>query len=65
MSKNKYDRLFNSNLESNRISLIFFSYLDKVKNDEKEKKELIEAFSNAYSIAQRREFNEAQKGIYR
>ena len=65
MRKNKYDQLFNPNQETNRLSFIFFSHCDEVKNDEEGKKSLREAFSRAYKIAQNRELKEASKGILR
>ena len=65
MSKNKFEQLFNSNQETNSLSFIFFSHCDEVKNDEKGKKRLREAFLRAYKIAQNRELKEASKGVFR
>ena len=63
MSSNKFDKLFNPKQESMHLSYIYFSYYDKVKDDEKN--ELFDAFIRASDIAEKRELKEAELGILR
>lgn len=63
MKSNKFSKLFNSNDESSHLSYIYFSYCDKVKQDERE--DLYIAYTNASQIALKRELKEAERGIFR
>ena len=62
MSNNKFNKLFDPKQSSNKLSLIYFTYYDKVKKEDRE--ELKAAFLDASDIAERREFAEADKGIF-
>lgn len=63
MSGNKYSKLFDPKQESMHLSYIYFSYCDKVKQEDQ--KELYDAYIAASDIAETREFEEAIQGIYR
>ena len=60
---NKFAYLFDPKEASLKLSLQFFTYIDKVKKDEVD--ELLEAYQSASDIALQRELEEADKGILR
>lgn len=60
---NDFKEIFDPNLPTDKLSLLYFTYCDDVRD--KEKEEFESTYSKAYSIALEREFKDAQNGIYR
>lgn len=59
----KYDKLFDSSMETSRLSLLYFKLSENA--DTEEKKKIKEAFYRAYRVADSREMLEAMNGVYR
>ena len=58
----KYRDIFDSKLSTSKLSLLYFTHCDNVKEDDKEAFET--AFTESYNKAEAREMAEAQKGIF-
>ena len=59
---NKFDKLFNPQKSSLHLTKIYFTNCDKVSNEEKN--DLMDAYFRASDIAEKREFKEADQGIF-